>query len=196
MAMARTLNNTKQALMTAMMRVVAQRGLEAATIGAIALEVGVTQGAIYRHYRSKEQLQWCAYKQAIEAMIHEKETLAGSGLPFGEKIREWVRLTYHCYDQDRYAFTYVLLTDHPQLHGLDEEGITTRQGQLFMEMFAAAQKAGLARQIPPKLALSHFTGLMLNVPRLINEGLLTGPAVGFADEVTQSIVWVLGIGRG
>jgi hypothetical protein len=41
--------------------------------------------------------------------------------------------------------------------------------------------------MPPELALSHFTGLMLNVPRLINEGTLEGPASRYVDDVADAV---------
>ena len=33
----------------------------------------------------------------------------------------------------------------------------------------------------PKLAYSHFSGIMLNIPRLIYEGTLRGPASTYVD---------------
>ena len=38
-----------------------------------------------------------------------------------------------------------------------------------------------------ELALSHFSGILLNVPRLINEGSLPRPALQYTDEVKRAI---------
>ena len=40
--------------------------------------MGVTEAAVYRHYRSKEELIWQAYKRIVEEMIREMEHLAFS----------------------------------------------------------------------------------------------------------------------
>ena len=55
-----------------------------------------------------------------------------------------------------------------------------------MKMIIRAQEAGEIRAIDPQLALSHFSGLLLNVPRLISEGTLEGPAARYIDEVAQA----------
>jgi len=183
--------NTKETLIVAMMRLVAQKGLEAATISAVAQEAGITQGAIYRHYRSKEALQWSAYKQTIKAMIREKEALVQAELPIREKLQQWIRLTYECFDRDPHAFTYVLLTSHPQLEALDDRGITTRQGKLLTQLLRQASQAKEIRDISPELAMSHVTGLMLNIPRLINENVLKEPAFFYSNDVADAVWQVL-----
>lgn len=183
--------DTKETLILALMRLVAQYGMEAATISAIAQEAGITQGAIYRHYRSKEALLWAAYKQTVQTMAEEKEQLMRTDLSLREKLHRWIELTYLYFDRDPDAFSYVLLTTHPQLKEWDDSGITKRQGQLFMQLFGEARETKQFRDISPQLALTHFTGLMLNVPRLINEGLLEKPAVSYVQEVTESVWQVL-----
>jgi len=183
--------NTKETLILALMRLVAQYGSEAATISAIAKEAGITQGAIYRHYRSKEELAWCAYKQTIEAMIREKEGLVHLDLSIREKIHQWIKLTYEYFDRDTEAFTFVLLTQHPQIEAMDDCGITTRQGKLLMQLVAEASRVGEIRDLSAPLVLTHVTGLMLNVPRMINEGVLEGSAMTYLDEVSNAVWQVL-----
>lgn len=60
-----------------------------------------------------------------------------------------------------------------------------------MEMIARATKAGEVREIAPEVALSHVVGMILNVPRLIHEGTLAGPALKYADEVATAAWRVL-----
>ena len=163
--------NTKSRLIDATVKLGAAGGMGAATIQAIAREVGITEGAIYRHYASKEELRWAAYEQVIEQMIEEKQYLVAIDLSAREKIDEWVRLTYAYFDRDPAAFTFVLLTVHPRPESLAHQQVTTAQGRLFMELIEQAQASGEVRQVSTTVALSHFTGLMLNVPRLINDGL-------------------------
>jgi len=183
--------DTKSRLISATMRLAARRGDASITIQAIAREVGITEGAIYRHYRSKDELRWQAYQQTIEDMACQKQQLVFAKMPFPKKLRQWVQYTYTYFDQHPEAFTYVLLIPHPEPRTPEETEITTRQGHLFMEMFELAKSQGHARPIPAEIALSHFTGLMLNIPRLINEGVLSGPAARHVGEITQAIACVL-----
>lgn len=182
--MVRTRPNTRELLIQAMIRLVCEGGVEAATTRAIAAAAGITEGAIYRHYRSKEELRWAAYRQVVADMLQAKQHLAAMDAPLRQKLHEWIRLTFAYYDQHAQAFTYVLLTPPPSVAPADP--ITTQQGDLLSQLMAQARDAGEIRQITAQVARSHFTGLMLNIPRLINEGLLEGPALRYTDEVAYA----------
>ena len=176
--------NTKDELAAAAVRLAANGGPAAATIRAIAREAGVTDAAIYRHYRSKQELWRSAYVSIIEQMVREKRHLAAGEAPLREKLHEWVRLSYAYFDRDPAAFTFAFVTPHvpPELARRD----TGAQGELFMEMIARARAAGEIRAITPQMALSHFVGVLLSVPQLINEGTLDGPASAYVDEVATA----------
>ena len=183
--------DTKDRLMTAYVRLAVENGLRAATIRAVAKEVGLTEGAIYRHYTSKEELRWEAYKRTIEQMVAEKEPLANGTGPIQKRIHRWVELTFESYDRHPLAFTYVLLTPHPPFDAHNQDEILTRQGRIFIQMYEQARDNKQVRPLEPALALCHFTGLMLNPPRLINDGVLKGPATNYTADVTEAIWSVL-----
>ncbi len=177
--------NRKDSLINAAIVLFSQKGIAGTSMREISSRAGVTEGAIYRHFASKEQLSWFAFKQVIAEMIREKEHLVSSEQPFQKRLQEWVRLSYAYFDRAPEAFTYVLLM--PEEVVQLEPGVTTRQGELFRAMFREARASGLVREIPAILALSHHSGVMLNVPRLINEGQLPPPASAYAEEVSCAI---------
>lgn len=179
--------HTKERLLQATVRLAADRGIQATTVQAIANEVGITEGAVYRHYRSKEELRWAAYEHIIGQMIEEKRLLTRLDCSIREKIREWVRLTFEYFDQEPAGFTYVLLTPHSLEDRKEHQEVMTAQGRLLMRMIGEAQLAGQVRAMPVEVAKSHFTGLMLNIPRLITEGELEGPAVNYVEEVCGAV---------
>ena len=177
--------SSKDDIIAATVRLVAQNGVKAATIRQIARAAGVTEGAIYRHYVSKEELCLEIYSQIVTEMANMKQRIAANHAPIREKIREWTRISYEFFDHHPEGFTFILLTTHnfPE----NKRELTVRQGRIFMEMIKSAVAAGEIKPIAPELALSHFTGVMLNVPRLINEGLLEGPASRYFDAVADAV---------
>ncbi len=177
--------------MAAAVRLIARNGVKATTVRSIAREAGVTDGALYRHYTSKEELYIDVYTCIVTDMIRAKQAVAFSDAPVRQKLRAWVRVSYDFFDRHPDAFTFVLLTPHDLPESKRE--IMRAQGTIFINVVRQAQVAGEMKSIPPELALSHFTGLMLNVPRLINEGVLKGPARGYVDEVTNAVYRVLDI---
>ena len=95
------LKNTKHALMSATIRLAAKGGMEAAKVRAITREAGVTEAALYRHYRSKDELCWHAYRGVVEEMIQDKAPLVSSSVSFREKLSEWIRLPAHDRERDQ-----------------------------------------------------------------------------------------------
>jgi AcrR family transcriptional regulator len=174
--------NSKEDIIESAIWLVAREGMQAATIRAIARRAGITEGAIYRHFTSKIELLQEIYERLVAKMAEDKKRIAGNTDPFGEKLHEWIRITYEFYDEYPEAFTFVLLTPH----NLDME-VFHKQGKIFIRMVQAAQRTGEARKIKAPLALSHFTGVTLNVTRLINEGTLRGPAIQYVEEVSGAV---------
>lgn len=169
----------KEEIIAATIQLVAQKGVKAATIRQITTEAGVTEGALYRHFTSKEDLCQQVYERIVAEMASAKEELAAGPLPLRGKLREWVQLSYEYFDRYPEAFTYVLLT----AHSFAEDGISTSQGRALMQLFKKEKNATIA----PEMALCLFSGVLLNVPRMINEGRLKGPASQYTEEVTKAI---------
>jgi AcrR family transcriptional regulator len=182
---------TRDVLIDATIRLVTRDGPQAATIRAIAKRSGITEGAVYRHYRSKDELCWIAYKRVVEQLLQEKRQLRSQPTAIAQKLRDWIRISYAYFDRYPDAFTYVLLMPPPAAVPQTEREITGAQGRLFVELINDARAAGEIRDISPQLALSHFSGLLLNIPRLINEGTLPGPASNYIDEIASAVWRVL-----
>ncbi len=178
--------NTRIDLREAAIRLGAQQGVHAATIRTIAKEAGVTEGAIYKHFQNKEDLIRDAYTAIVNEMVRDKEVLVKADLPFSYAVSAWVKLTYEYFDGNRDAFTYVLLMPQSMADTLGE--IYTRQGMLFRSFLRHAQETNQARVMDTDLAVALFAGVILNIPRLINEGALEAPAMQYADEIAETIL--------
>ena len=180
--------NRKNQIIAAAIREVAHRGVIGSTIRRIAAEAGVTEGAIYRHFESKEALCLEAYSRIVGEMAEQKRTIVEGEARTTDKLTAWVRVTYEYFDRYREAFVYVLLTPHD--FPPETQEITTRQGRLFTRLMEKAVETGEMLDIPTHLARSHFAGIMLNVPRSIHESILEGPAVQYVDDVMRAIICI------
>ncbi len=176
--------NTKQELISAAVRLGARGGPAAITIGAIARQVGITEAAVYRHFRSKDALLCHAYALIIDEMIAEKRHLIALDAPLREKLGEWVSLAYAYFDRSPDAYMFALLTPHV---GPQADHVATGHDGLFRELFERARATGEARPIEVELAMGHFAGVVLSVPRLIHEGILKGPASAYVEEVSAAV---------
>lgn len=165
-----------------------------ASVRAIAADAGVSEGALYRHYQSREHLLAAVLAELIEPMVAEKETLVAMRAPMRDRLREWVRSTYARFDLDPVAFGYVFLTDLP-LPAMTEP-VIGRQSALFGELFKQGRDSGELREMPVALASGLFVGLLLSVPKGLRAGRLRGKASRHVDEVSDAVWRVLGAGAG
>ncbi len=183
-------STTRENLVAAAVRLAAAQGTDTTSVRSIAREAGVTEAMLYRHFKNKQDLWLDIYTRIVDDMIEEKKSLLHDSAPIRERLREWVRLTYAYYDDNPDAFTYVLLLPHSFAEALGDT--CTRQGHLLLELIAEGQHSGECRPLDPQLALTLFSGLLLSVPRLINEGRLEGPATSHVDDVAAAAWRVLG----
>jgi AcrR family transcriptional regulator len=184
--------STRDNLIRAAIRLASGQGFDGVSVRSIAREAGVTEGALYKHFSSKDQLWRDVYGVIVGEMIEEKHGILDSGLSTREAIAEWVRLTYAHYDGNRDAFTYVLLLPHPFAEAMGEE--YHAQGRLFERLIRRGQRSGeVDGSMKVGLARTLFVGLLLSVPSQINEGGLKGPASNYAEDVTRAILRALGV---
>ena len=182
---------SRQTIADSAVRLVVHEGAPKATIKAISAGISVNEAALYRHYKSKEEILASAYVGIVEEMAREKQHLAKAGLPFRELVHEWIRLTYRYFDTNPDAFAYVFLLPPPS--SVVASGITRVQGALFLSLIKRALKSQEIHSIPAKLGYSHFAGIMLNIPRSIREGVLPGPAGRYVDAAVQAVLRVWGV---
>jgi len=146
--------------------------------------MSVNEAALYRHYKSKEEILWDAYARIVEDMAREKRALAHSNAGFRAILREWIHLSFEYFDNNPDAFAYVLLLPPPR--SVKATDIVSVQGRIFLSLVRRALRAHEIRTISLQLAFSHFSGILLNIPRLIREGILCGPARQYVDEVAEA----------
>jgi AcrR family transcriptional regulator len=182
---------SRETITASAIRLVVEGGARNATIKAISAQMDVNEAALYRHFKSKEEILSSAYVAIIDEMARQKHHLAKSTLAFPELAREWIELTYRYFDSNPDAFAYVLLLPPSSVAN---ENISRVQGKLFMSLLRRALRNGEMAAMAPKLAYSHFSGIMLNIPRLIYDGTLRGPALQYLDDAMSGVLRALDVG--
>lgn len=180
---------TRRRLHSAAVRLIA--GGEAASVRAITREAGITEGALYRHYKGRSELTAAVFRELVAPMIAEKESLVAMRAPVRDRIREWVRCTYARFDRDPDGFAYVFLSDEA-VDGVDATTVG-RQGALFSELIEQGQREGALREMDRALATALFVGLLLAAPTRIRSGALEGPASVHVDAVADAAWRVLAV---
>ncbi|PYC83768.1 TetR family transcriptional regulator [Streptomyces tateyamensis] len=154
---------TRRAILEAAATVFAERGYAAATIAEILAQAGVTKGALYFHFGSKEELA----RGVLSAQVS-----GGRPVPQASKLQEWVDVGLvlaHRLPRDPILQAGARLTLEPEVRELlGEEGGTAwaAWAEVSAGMLAEAQRRGeVLPHVNPKetaeLMVGTWTGVQL-----------------------------------
>lgn len=104
--------DTKQRIERAAMELFVRQGIAETSIREVAKAAGVSQGAMYNHYVSKDELAWQLFSQhfgAIGAELHRRQQALQS---IHDKLLAMIHYAFELFDQDWVLVTYVFWVRH------------------------------------------------------------------------------------
>ncbi len=182
--------HTRDRIVQSALRLFSRKGFRGTTIKDIAHEVGVTEGAIYRHFESKEELM----EHITEKIAGEIDLLLTEEVLSKEGIKERVEALVEslaCYafnnpDSFRYMAVFHLLREE------DEEKGRYLPGIKILQMLKEAYNRGEINVIP-EVALSIVTGTISRLFEIKEMGLTEVSEEKLIDEMKRVILRSLGL---
>ena len=107
--------DTKGRIEAAALRLFVDKGVSETSIRDIALAVGFSDGALYRHYASKDELVWCMFKSSFESYARITADIAAREATSRGKIAAMVQNFCNLFDEDSRLFRFLMLVQHGQL---------------------------------------------------------------------------------
>ena len=96
----------------AALRLVVERGVGGTTIRDLAQMAGVAEGALYRHYATKEDLIRELFRERYAAYARRLELVQAKERGLRAKLRAIVRDTCRLFDDDQVTYRFLLLAQH------------------------------------------------------------------------------------
>ncbi|PWC46251.1 TetR/AcrR family transcriptional regulator [Azospirillum sp. TSA6c] len=163
----------------------AQKGVKATTVRDIARSAGVSEGALYRHWPSKEELAADLFAAEYTAMSQSLREAAGQG-PAPERLRRIIHHAFHLAEAAPDRTRFLLLSQHESLP-LVPPGQETP-----VDVICGIVADGIAEgSIVPadRDALSHIVigAIVLNVQSQVY-GRQTAPLSSLADPIADAIL--------
>src|ERR1700719_4305490 len=90
----------------------AANGFDGVSIADIATAAGVSQGALYRHYPSKEELAWALFSTAYLRTGAELDRIRTREAEFEAAVGALIAHSCALLDEDPPLFRFMLLTQH------------------------------------------------------------------------------------
>src|SRR5436190_10744440 len=108
-------SNTRDRIEEASIKLFAARGIAETSVRDITRAVGISEGALYRHFESKEDLVWQAFERNYTAFAGELEALSSQPLGVKDKIAAMIRGFCRAHDENPTLFNFLVFVQHGQL---------------------------------------------------------------------------------
>ena len=168
------MTDTKENILHTALRLFARDGYEAASVSDIAGELGMTKGALYKHYRNKrdifdsivERMYRIDGERAKQYELPEK-TFDASPSAYRtaavEKIRAFIEAQFHFLTKDEFArdFRKMLTLEqyrNPEIMELYQKCLVNGPVSYMEDLFREMMEQGIWRKSNPKQLALEFYG--------------------------------------
>src|SRR5690349_8597784 len=93
----------------------AAKGIDGVSIAEIAAAAGVSQGALYRHHKSKDELAWALFSTGYLRTAAELDAIRRDTTGFAARIAAMIAHFCALYDNDPALFRFMLISQHDLL---------------------------------------------------------------------------------
>jgi len=151
--------DTRDRIEKAAIRLFVEKGVTETSVRDIARAVDISEGALYRHFVSKDELVWAAFERHYVEFAGRLQSLAQNEIDVRGKLGAMIRGFCHAHDENPTLFRFLLFVQHGQLNKL-APGTPTP-----VDAVRAVIETGVAsKQIPaqpPDLATALVFGIVL-----------------------------------
>lgn len=171
----------------------AMHGFNGATIKDITLKAGITEGALYRHYKSKEEMMSLLYTKEMELLLNALIEVPPHAQLYPQ-IYQAIKTVYQYYDAKPYSLIFLIRNFHIIPSG---SGHDLRSGLYdFISQYAISlcdkQKLG----IEPALLPSLLGGIVLQPIIFHHYQKLPLSPLNYVDAIAASCCRLLGFDNG
>jgi AcrR family transcriptional regulator len=116
--------DTRQRIEEAATKLFVERGITETSVRAITREVGISEGALYRHFESKDDLVWQTFEANYTSFARDLEALAAREQGARQKMAAMIRGFCRAHDDNPTLFNFLVFVQHGQLSKLAEDAPT------------------------------------------------------------------------
>jgi AcrR family transcriptional regulator len=164
------MSDTKEKILLTALRMFARDGFEAVSVSAIAGELGMTKGALYKHYKSKRDIFDCIFdhvyrEDVIRAKKHgvPEDVFANAPLAFKntsmEQLIDYIKATFRIWLEDELARNFrkmLTIEQYRRPEMGDMYKLCVGQAGYIEDLFREMMEQGILNQGDPKLLALEF----------------------------------------
>jgi AcrR family transcriptional regulator len=179
---------TRERIEQVAMGLFVSQGVSETTVRDIAEGAGIAEGALYRHYRGKDELILALFSRHYAAFARRLDALQARHAHCRDKLAAMIEECCRVFDEDPVLFRFLLLVQHHSLQRVDGRDSP-------VEVVRSALEAGMARgeilKGDPDLATALVMGVIIQPATFMTYGRLRGPMRSLAGRLTAACWHVL-----
>lgn len=176
---------TRRFILETAKRLFVERGYFNTSMRDIAREAGVSTGALYHHFESKEEIAGEIYRETVEKI---KERL-GKALTEGKNTRERiigiVRELLMLAEEDRYTMEYALYVKHREI--LDVPVCSAEPMEMLKDFCKMEIEKGNIRSMDPELCAVCITAAPVRLMQLKWDGAVKDSLLSYVDSLGECV---------
>jgi AcrR family transcriptional regulator len=178
---------TRARIETEALRLFAAKGVHGTSVRDIAQAVGVAEGALYRHFVSKEALARDLFLGRYAELARDIGEVGTQVPDFAGRVRAVAEHACQLFDAEPALFAYLLISQHDHLGAVPLE-----PSENVVEVLAELLREGIARgEVPDQdvaLASALALGCVVQPAVFVLYGRLEGPLMRHAERITQAVL--------
>ena len=176
--------DTRDRIEKAAIRLFVEKGVAETTVRDIARAVDISEGALYRHFVSKDELVWAVFERHYVEFAGRLDALAKAETTARGKLAAMIRGFCHAHDEDPTLFRFLLFVQHGQLSKLTPGTPTP------VDAVRTVLERGIAsREIPdqaPDVATALVFGIVLQPVTFAAYGRLPSRMGSMSDRLVTA----------
>ena len=167
-----------------------EKGVDGTSIRDIATRAGVTEGALYRHHKCKDDLVRALFFEHYEGFAKMIARVQASHAPFPQLILKLVETFFEFYDKDPHVFEFVLVVRHRLLDEVRADD--SNPAELLVRIVKEAIKRKEIPDQDAELTKELLMGMVLQATIGMHYGRLKPPMAGYTKSVTAACLAISG----
>lgn len=182
---------TKEKIKREALTLFVKNGVDGTGVREIAKASGITEGAIYRHFKGKDELVWKLFGESYVAYAEKLDALQNGQVGTAAKLDAMVRGFCDFYDEDEVLFRFLLLVQHGQLDNVTDTMRTPVQ--VVAEVIDAGIRNGEVDYADSIAATAAVLGIVLQTATFKIYGRLPGTLKSRADALVTACNGAIGV---
>ena len=174
-------SNTRERIERAAVALFVAKGVRETSVRDIARLVDISEGALYRHFTSKEHLVQTIFEREYTKFAHELQSLIEREGAARAQVAAMIREFCRAHDENPALFRFLLFVQHDQLHKLGPETLTPVK--VVRNVLSAAIAAGEIPEQPADLATALLFGVVLEPVQFSAYGHLPSEMTALSDRL-------------